>query len=122
MVRPEEQRTTAEARQLAPWHAQHADVAAAIDLAQAFVPLVRQRQPHQLAPWLARAATRAVGAWPRVATGLREDAEALKAGVTLPWSHGPVEGQSTRLNLCTRQRCGRARLARRARRCMRVPG
>jgi transposase len=110
VVRPEEQRTQDDAQQLARLRAQHADVAEAIDLAQDFAQLVRQRQPQELEPWLARAAKSTVGAWRRFAKGLRDDFDAVKAGVTLPWSRGPVEGQITRLKLLKRQMFGRASL------------
>jgi transposase len=46
----------------------------------------------------------------RFATGLYEDYEAVKAGVTLPWSSGPVEGHINRLKMLKRQMFGRARL------------
>ena len=46
----------------------------------------------------------------RFATGLYEDYEAVKAGVTLPWSTGPVEGHINRLKMLKRQMFGRARL------------
>jgi transposase len=46
----------------------------------------------------------------RFAHGLRDDYEAVKAGVTLPWSSGPVEGHINRLKMLKRQMCGRARL------------
>ena len=111
VVRHEEQRTQDDTQQLAQLRAQHADVAEAIDLAQDFAHLVRQRQPEQLEPWLARAATSAVGAWRRFAKGLRDDFDAVKAGVTLSWSRGPVEGQITRVKLLKRQMFGRASLA-----------
>ena len=39
-----------------------------------------------------------------------EDYEAVKAGVTLPWSTSPVEGHINRLTMVKRQMCGRARL------------
>ena len=55
--------------------------------------------------------TTAVGAWRRFAKGLSDDFDAVKAGVTLPWSSGPVEGQITRLKLLKRQMFGRASLA-----------
>src|SRR2546421_1476665 len=48
----------------------------------------------------------------RFAHGLREDYAAVPAGVTLPWSSGPVEGPINRLTLLKRQRFGRARLDR----------
>ena len=40
--------------------------------------------------------------------GLQEDLAAVTAGLTLPWSQGPVEGQITRLKLLKRQSYGRA--------------
>jgi transposase len=110
VLRREAQRTEAETQQLAQLHAQQAEVAEAIDLAQDFAALVRQRQPAQLDPWLTRATTSALEAVQRFATGLYEDYEAVKAGVTLPWSGGPVEGHINRLKMLKRQMFGRARL------------
>jgi transposase len=46
----------------------------------------------------------------RFAKRWREDADSVNAGVTLPWSHGPVEGPINRLKRLTRQMCGRAKL------------
>jgi hypothetical protein len=46
----------------------------------------------------------------------REDLAAVTAGLTLPWSNGPVEGQITRLKLLKRQGYGRAGFALQARR------
>jgi transposase len=99
-----------EAAQLAQLSAQHPEVAAAIALAQDFVRLVRERQPDQLAPWLARAAESPLTPLQRFAKGIRDDYEAVKAGVTLPWSNGPVEGQINRLKVLKRQMFGRAKL------------
>jgi transposase len=100
----------AEAQQLVQLREQHAEIAEAIDLAQAFATLVRQRQPGQLDPWLPRATTSTLEAFQRFATGLYEDDAAVKAGVTLPWSSGPVEGHINRLKMFKRQMFGRARL------------
>ena len=110
VLRRETQRTEAEAQQLTQLQAQSPAVAEAIDLAQDFAALVRQRQPAQLDPWLKRATTSAADAVRRFATGLYEDYEAVKAGVTLPWSSGPVEGHINRLKMLKRQMFGRARL------------
>jgi transposase len=122
VLRREAHRTDAEVHQLAQLHAQAPEVAEAIDLAQDFVQLVRQRQPERLDPWLQRATTSALEALQRFATGLREDYEAVKAGVTLPWSTGPVEGHINRLKMLKRQMFGRARLALLGRRFVRAPG
>jgi transposase len=110
VLRREVNRTAAEAQQLTQLHAQSAEVAEAIDLAQDFTTLVRQRQPAQLEAWLTCAATSTLEALRRFATGLYEDHEAVKAGVTLPWSTGPVEGHINRLKMVKRQMFGRARL------------
>ena len=106
----EDKRTKAEAQQLTQLHAQSAAVAEAIDLAQDFATLVRQRQPEALDPWLQRATASPREALQRFAKGLDEDYEAVKAGVTLPWSTGPVEGHINRLKMLKRQMFGRARL------------
>ncbi len=77
-------------------------------VAQDFTALVRQRQPAQLDPWLARAAASPLEALQRFAQGLRDDYAAVKAGVTLPWNSGPVEGHINRLKMLKRQMFGRA--------------
>jgi len=121
VLRREEQRTEAEAQQLAQLHAQSAEVAEAMDLAQDFALLVRQRQPTQLDPWLQRATTSTLEALQRFAQGLRDDYEAVKAGVTLPWSTSPVEGHINRLKMVKRQMFGRARLDLLSRRFLLAP-
>jgi transposase len=110
VLRREAKRTEAEAQPLAQLRAQQAEVTEAIDLAQDFAALVRQRQPEALDPWLQRAAASTLEALQRFAKGLYEDYEAVKAGVTLPWSTGPVEGHINRLKMLKRQMFGRARL------------
>jgi len=57
----------------------------------------------------------------RFANGLHDDYEAVKAGVTLPWSTGPVEGHINRLKMLKRQMFGRARLDLLSRRFVRAP-
>lgn len=110
VLRRTEKRTEAEAQQLALLRAQQAEVAETIDLAQDFATLVRKRQPTQLDPWLHRATASPLEALRRFAPGLFEDYEAVKAGGTLPWSTGPVEGHINRLKMLKRQMFGRARL------------
>ena len=110
VLRREEKRTEAERQQLDQLHTQQAEVAEAIDLAQAFAQCVRQRQPDALDPWLQRATTSRLEALQRFAKGLYDDYHAVKAGITLPWSNGPVEGHINRLKMLKRQMFGRARL------------
>ena len=72
-------------------------------------------------PGCKRATTSTLEALQRFATGLHEDYEAVKAGVTLPWSTGPVEGHINRLKMLKRQMFGRARLDLLSRRFVRAP-
>ncbi|MFB2919735.1 MULTISPECIES: transposase [Aerosakkonema] len=88
--------------------AQHPDLSTAIDLAQDFAQLVRQRQPECLDPWLHQAGRCQLVPFQRFAQSLREDYYAVKAGVTLPTSNGPVEGHINRLKMLKRQMYGRA--------------
>jgi transposase len=110
VLRRPEQRTPAEEHLLAQLTAQDAQLADAIALAQDFAQLVRQRQPAHLDPWLARAAESPLAPLQRFAKGLRDDYDAVRAGVTLPWSNGPVEGHINRLKTLKRQMFGRASL------------
>ena len=80
-------------------------MAEAIDLAQDLTHLLRQRQPERLDAWLQRATSSTLEALQRFARGLREHYEAVKAGVTLPWSTSPVEGHINRLKAAAS--CGR---------------
>jgi transposase len=110
VLRPAERSTDQDRRQLAQLPAQAPELAEAVALAQDFAALVRQRQPTQLDPWLTRAASSALAPFRRFAKGLRADYAAVKAGVTLPWSQGPIEGQINRLKMLKRQMFGRARV------------
>jgi transposase len=59
---------------------------------------------------LERAVKSGLTAFQRFANGLRDDYEAVQAGLTLPWSTGPVEGQINRLKMLKRQMFGRANI------------
>jgi transposase len=83
-------------------------IAQAYTLSQAFLALVRERQGDALAAWMTEATTSGIEALARFAQGLQEDLAAITAGLTLPWSNGPVEGHVNRLKLLKRQGYGRA--------------
>jgi transposase len=103
-----ENRDAEDTHQIAQLQAQHVELAEAIALTETFAHLVRQRQPEQLDSWLERATQSALTAFQRFAKSLREDYAAVKAGVTLRWSTGPVEGHINRLKMLKRQMFGRA--------------
>jgi transposase len=68
------------------------ELAPAVELAQKFICLVRQRQPEQLDSWLEQAKTSHLVPMVRFAQSLQEDYDAVRAGVTLSTSNGPVDG------------------------------
>jgi transposase len=119
--RREDKRTAGESQQLTQWRAQPGELAEAIALTADLAQLVRPRQGAQLDPWLERAAQSTLGVFQRLAHGLRDDYAAVKAGMTLSWRTGPVEGHMNRLKLLKRQMCGRARLDLLSRRCLLAP-
>jgi transposase len=121
-LRRPETRTPDAEQQLGQLTAPQAELAEAVTLARDFADLVRTRQPERLDGWLARATTSAGAALQRLAHGLRDDYAAVKAGVTVPWSNGPVEGHSNRLKMLKRQMFGRAHLDLRRRRFIPTPG
>jgi transposase len=110
VLRRPETRGSDDEQQLALLAAHQAELAEAITLARDFADLVRTRQPDRLDGWLTRATTSTLTALQRFAQGLRDDYAAVKAGVTVNWSNGPVEGQITRLKMLKRQMFGRASL------------
>jgi transposase len=80
----------------------------AYQLTQAFLALARERRGRDLEAWIMAATNSGLNALARFARGLQEDLAAVTAGLTLPWSNSPVEGQITRLKLLKRQGYGRA--------------
>lgn len=77
-----------EQKQLLTHLADHPELSEAISLAQRFLALVRQRLPEQLDDWLKKARDSSMKAFQSFAKGLKEDYDAVKAGVTLEVSNG----------------------------------
>ena len=78
------------------------------ELVQEFFRMARERQGAALEAWVTHASASGIASLCSFAEGLRRDWEAVVAGLTLPWSNGPVEGQVNRLKLIKRQMYGRA--------------
>ena len=89
---------------------QRSELSETIRLAQDFIDLVRQQLPKQLDSWLEKAKSSTIKAFQSFAKGLDEDYDAVKAGMSLDVSNGPVEGQNNRLKMLKRQMFGRAGL------------
>lgn len=99
-----------EEKQLLERLCQQPELSEAISLAQGFIELVRERLPENLDDWLEKAKNSSVKAFQSFSKGLSDDYDAVKAGVTLDVSNGPVEGQNNRLKMIKRQMFGRAGL------------
>jgi transposase len=83
---------------------------AAYDLAQAFMQMIRDHTANQLENWLSLVEESALPEFKSFAKGIQQDKAAVLAGLTLPWSNGPVEGHVNRLKLIKRSMYGRAKL------------
>jgi transposase len=83
---------------------------AAYRLAQAFMQMLREQTGHQLDTWLGEAEASHLPEFQSFAKGIHQDKAAVLAGLTLPWSTGPVEGHVNRLKLLKRSMYGRAKL------------
>lgn len=84
-------------------------VAAAHQLAQAFIEMVRERQAPALDAWLIRATASGIPELQTFAAGIERDKSAVAAALSLSFSNGQVEGQVNRLKLIKRMAYGRAK-------------
>jgi len=80
----------------------------AYQLVEMFLHMVRERTGEQLDAWLAAVKASHLEAFESFVTGVQQDKDAVFAGLTLPWSNGPLEGNVNRLKLIKRSMYGRA--------------
>ena len=84
-------------------------IRSAWQIARRFVVMIRQRKGEHLTRWVKRATGLQVPSSIRqFAEGLKNDWDAIVAGLTLPWNNGSAEGHINRLKLIKRQMFGRA--------------
>ena len=101
-LKPEEQETLRQLRQASQ------ELEVAYQLVDEFLRMVRERTGEQLDSWLNKVEVSHLPAFQTFVTGVHKDKEAVLAGLTLPWSTGPVEGHINRLKLIKRSMYGRA--------------
>lgn len=82
-------------------------IAQTYELIQIFTTMLRERQGQRLDAWLKLVEEQGISELQSFAQGLLKDYDAVKAGLTLKWSNGQVEGQVHRLKLLKRQMYGR---------------
>ena len=85
-------------------------VATAVQLAQRFATMVRERQAGALDRWLDEATACGIKALRSLANGIRADLAAVRAALTVEWSNGRTEGSVNRLKCVRRQMYGRGKL------------
>ena len=78
-------------------------------LAQAFVHLLHEQTDAGLTPWFKEVQNSGIAELISFAKGLQRDEAAVRAGLSLKWSQGPVEGNVNRLKLIKRSMYGRAK-------------
>jgi transposase len=81
------------------------DVAACV---RSFAQLMAERRGEDLPKWLEQAETTGLQALCSLARGLRQDIDAVTAGLTLEWNSGRVEGNVNRIKRIKRDGYGRA--------------
>jgi transposase len=74
----------------------------AYGLAQAFMWMMREHTGEQLDTWRSLAEASHLPELKSFAKGIHQDKGAVLAGLTLPWSNGPLEGHVNRLKLIKR--------------------
>ena len=110
MMRPDTKLTDEDRAGLTDARARCPDLDALTALANGFNQLVRERRGHQLEEWIKHAETCPFPEIRGFAAGLRSDFDAVRAGLTQPWSSGAVEGNVNRIKMIKRQMYGRAKL------------
>ena len=78
-------------------------------LVQAFIALLHQKTDQGFTEWLDQAQKSTVAELVSFAKGLVRDEAAVRAGLSLKWSQGQVEGAVNRLKLIKRSMYGRAK-------------
>ena len=77
-------------------------------LLQAFLQMIRERHAEHLDAWIKEARSSRIKELLSFVAGIERDYEAVKAGLTLKWSQGPVEGTVNKLKVHKRLMYGRA--------------
>ncbi|MFD9398169.1 transposase [Streptomyces sp. NPDC060011] len=108
VLRPRETLTESQDERLLQVRLACPDITRACDLARAFADMVRHQRGYLLLEWIRQAEQDAPKPMKGFAGFLRQDLDAVTAGLTLPWSSGAVEGNVNRVKTLKRAMYGRA--------------
>jgi transposase len=110
MVKPKEDLSEKKQELLSIVLVNHSQAKIAYPLAQQFTTMVKKRQFQHLHSWITAAKETGIAHLKQFVAGIQRDYQAMRAGLSMEWSNGQVEGQITRLKLIKRQGYGRAKL------------
>ncbi|MDX3523312.1 ISL3 family transposase [Streptomyces scabiei] len=108
IMRPRETLTESQDERLLQVRLACLDITRACDLARAFADMVRHQRGYLLLEWIRQAEQDAPEPMKGFVGFLRQDLDAVTAGLTLPWSSGVVEGHVNRVKTLRRAMYGRA--------------
>lgn len=77
-------------------------------LLQDFLQMLRERRPEHLNGWMREARASGIKELKSFVAGIEHDYDAVRAGLTFPWSQGPVEGTVNKIKTHKRLMYGRA--------------
>jgi transposase len=77
-------------------------------LLQSFLQMLRLRRPERLNGWMTQARESGIKELGSFVAGIERDYDAVRAGLTFPWSQGPVEGTVNKIKTHKRLMYGRA--------------
>ena len=109
-IRPQSQLKEEEAQKLALLRQASPVLEEIYRLVQNFMEMVHQLKGEKLEGWLAEVRESDFEELHSFARGIEKDKAAVVAGLSLPYSNGPVEGHNNRLKLIKRSMYGRAKL------------
>lgn len=84
------------------------EVKTVYELVQSFLKMLRARSGEQLRVWMEKANESGIPELKSFVAGIERDYDAVKAGLTLKWSQGPVEGAVNKIKTHKRLMYGRA--------------
>ncbi|WP_067357823.1 ISL3 family transposase [Streptomyces noursei] len=108
IMRPRDTLTDSQEERLLQVRLACPDITRACDLARTFADLIRHQRGYLLLQWIRQAEQDAPKPMQSFAGSLRQDLDAVTAGLTLPWSSGAVEGHVNRVKTLKRAMYGRA--------------
>jgi transposase len=103
-----EQLTAEQCRHIEQFCQASPELALAYELSQDFLHILTQQKADELSNWFRRAKESHIAELKSLAKSMQQDALAIAAACSLPWSQGQTEGQINRLKCVKRQMYGRA--------------